>query len=85
MDHVDKVSVFPLTNAKDGSCVRIDRLSVGRLALSKLNQMGLREATTVEVLRHAPFDGPVLVRLLGREVALGHGVAQKVFVTEILP
>ena len=32
------------------------------------------------VLRSAPWDGPLLVEVKGRELALGRAVAEKIFV-----
>jgi ferrous iron transport protein A len=46
----------------------------------KLNQYGLYIGDTVRVLRVAPLGGPLLVEVNGREIALGRGVAEKIFV-----
>ena len=62
-----------------GTRVRLS-LMEGRRLLAKLNQMGIRPGDSMRVLRIAPMGGPVLIEVNGREVALGRGVAEKIFV-----
>ena len=59
--------------------VRMDMVD-GRRLFAKLTQIGLHPGDSLRVLRIAPMGGPVLVEINGREVALGRGVAQKIFV-----
>jgi ferrous iron transport protein A len=47
---------------------------------AKLNQYGLYVGDMVRVLRIAPFGGPLLVEVNGRELALGRAVAEKILV-----
>lgn len=60
-----------------GARVRV-RLEGGRRFLARLHQIGLHSGDTVRVLRTAPFGGPVLVEVNGREIALGRGIAEKI-------
>jgi len=46
----------------------------------RLADMGLTPGTEVTVIRNAPFRGPVEVSVRGVSLALGYGVASKVFV-----
>jgi len=46
----------------------------------RLADMGLIPGTEVTVVRNAPFRGPVEVAVRGVSLALGYGVASKVFV-----
>ena len=48
----------------------------------KLTQHGIYPGDCVRVLREAPMGGPLLVDVHGREIALGRGVAKKIFVDE---
>ena len=48
--------------------------------MRRLADMGLTPGTEVTVVRNAPFRGPVEVALRGISLALGYGVASKVFV-----
>jgi len=46
----------------------------------RLADMGLTPGTEVKIVRNAPFRGPVEVSVRGVSLALGYGVASKVFV-----
>jgi len=46
----------------------------------RLADMGLTPGTEVTVIRSAPFRGPIEVAVRGVSLALGYGVASKVFV-----
>ncbi|MBS7623303.1 ferrous iron transport protein A [Candidatus Bathyarchaeota archaeon] len=52
----------------------------GHGLVRRLGDMGLTPGTEVKVLRAAPFHGPVEVSVRGVSLALGRGVASKVFV-----
>ena len=47
---------------------------------TKLRQYGLFIGDHVRVIRLAPFTGPILLEVNGREIALGRGIASKVIV-----
>lgn len=47
---------------------------------NKLRQYGIFVGDRVRVLRLAPFSGPVLVEVNGREIALGRGIAARIMV-----
>ena len=71
-----------LLNVKKGDWVRILRLEGGAGLEDKLTQHGIYPGDCVRVLREAPMGGPLLVDVHGREIALGRGVAKKIFVDE---
>ncbi len=71
-----------LLDAKQGDWVRVLRLDGGENVRDKLTQHGLYPGDCVRVLRTAPLGGPLLVDVNGREIALGRGIAQKIFVEE---
>jgi len=48
--------------------------------MRRLADMGLTPGTEVTVIRNAPFRGPIEVAVRGVSLALGYGVASKVFV-----
>jgi DtxR family Mn-dependent transcriptional regulator len=63
---------------------RISRVANQDPALLRyLDELGLRLDAAVEVLDKAPFEGPVHVRLTGREAAhaLSRALAERIFVT----
>ena len=46
----------------------------------RLMDMGLTPGTIVTVVKSAPFHGPVEVRVRGSRLALGRGMAERIFV-----
>ena len=72
-----------LIEAQRGAIVRI----VGFLTLpglaAKLRQLGLVPGDCAKVVRQAPFDGPFLIEIRGREIALGKSIAEKVQVEAV--
>ncbi len=49
----------------------------------KLRQLGLMPGDPVRVLRKAPLQGPVLLEIGGREIALGVGIAALIEVEDV--
>ena len=47
---------------------------------AKLIQYGLYTGDWMRVLRLAPFDGPILIEVNNREIALGRALAHKILV-----
>ena len=47
---------------------------------NKLRQLGLAPGDRAQVIRQAPFGGPVLVDVAGRRIALGLRVAARIIV-----
>jgi len=72
-----------LLEAPMGAKVRIQRVDGDHALVFKLRQYGLFIGDQVCLLRQAPFNGPVLLEINGREIALSHDIAAKVFVEEI--
>lgn len=72
-----------LIDIQPGKIVRIIAIKGGRGVSSKLRQLSILPGECVRILKRAPFDGPVLIELEGRSVALGRGVAAKVEVEEV--
>ncbi len=72
-----------LLGAPKGKMVRITKYSGGKGVSFKLRQLGLCPGRVVKVLRYAPMDGPILVDVEGRSVALGRGIASRVKVEKI--
>lgn len=70
-----------LIEVEPNHVVRVIRFD-GEMLSRKLTQFGVYPGDTLRVLRRAPFKGPILVEVGGREVALGRGVAAKIVVEE---
>ncbi|OGN94071.1 MAG: hypothetical protein A2Z71_05145 [Chloroflexi bacterium RBG_13_50_21] len=69
-----------LSEIKNGIQVRIASFEGEPDYRLKLNRYGLFQGDLVRVVRHAPFDGPVLLEVRGMEIALGRGIAANILV-----
>jgi ferrous iron transport protein A len=69
-----------LLEAASGSLVRITGFSTGRGLEGKLRQLGLQPGDCARVVRIAPFEGPYLLEINGRQIAVGQGIASKILV-----
>lgn len=73
----------PLSEVEAGQAVTVSEVSDRDAELLRyLGELGLYPDSRVEVLEKAPFDGPLTVRVDGREQALGREVARQVRVTQ---
>lgn len=67
-----------LIEAQNGVSIRIESLLTGVGLAAKLRQLGLVPGDIAKVVRHAPFRGPVLLEVNGREIAIGRAIAAKI-------
>ena len=72
---------MPLTFVLPGERVIIDRLVGGRQMQQRLADMGLTPGTSIEVIKSSA-PGPIIVAFRGSRIALGHGLSNKVLVSE---
>jgi len=73
-------SVAPLTSLLDGRKGIISHISGGRGASQRLADLGLTPGTEVTVVKSAIFHGPLMVCVRGTTLAIGRGLASKIFV-----
>ena len=73
-------AAVPLTTMRPGKAGRVVFVRGGRSVVKRLCDLGLTPGTPVSLLRSAPMNGPVEVRLRGCNLALGRGIADKIFV-----
>ncbi len=52
----------------------------GRVFEKRLMDMGLTPGTKVTVVRSAPFHGPIEIHVRGSRLAVGRGMADRIFV-----
>jgi len=52
----------------------------GSIFKKRLMDMGLTPGTRVSVVKSAPFHGPIEIRVRGSRLALGRGMAERIFV-----
>jgi ferrous iron transport protein A len=70
---------MPLSMASPGEVVSVIEVRAGRGLSRRLADMGLVPGTKVRVL-NSQRPGPVLLDVKGTRLALGHGMAHKVWV-----
>jgi len=73
-------NVMPLTGLLDGRKGIISHISGGRGASQRLADLGLTPGTEVMVVKSAIFHGPLMVRVRSTTLAIGRGLASKIFV-----
>jgi len=72
------VQTLPLTMVAQGERVRLLRVNAGEALSSRLNAMGLTPGVEVTVIQDS--GGPLLLGVRDSRLALGRGMAQKIFV-----
>ena len=72
-----------LINVKNGKWVRVISFRGGRGMQRRLAQLGFLPGNKVRIIRTAPFHGPVILEVEGREIVLGRRVASHIFVEYI--
>ena len=65
-----------------GKKVRVKAFHDGKGLAQKLRQIGIMPGDCALVLRHAPFNGPILIEVGGRSIALGRRIASKIEVED---
>ena len=69
-----------LTEMGEGKRGRIAFIMAGEGATQRLADMGLTPGSDVEILRVSDYGGPISLSVRGSTLALGRGIASKVFV-----
>ena len=72
-----------LLNVKNGKWVRFRTFRGGRGMQRRLSQLGFLPGNKIRIIRSAPFHGPLLISVEGREIVLGRGVAAHIIVEYI--
>ena len=49
-----------------------------------MGEMGIREGKTIRLVALQPFHGPVVVEIDEREITLGHGMADRVIIGDMV-
>jgi len=72
--------VISLISLREGECGVVAYAFGGFGLVRRLAEMGLTPGVEVKLLRKGPFRGPLQIEVRGVALALGYGVASKVFV-----
>lgn len=85
MSQPAKFDALPnLYQVRDHTSLRILLISGGWVVRRSFNQLGIHAGDCVQVVRRAPFGGPLVIESRGTQVAIGKQLAEKVRV-ELLP
>ena len=68
---------------KTGSVVTISEIDAGKGATINLMNLGLNIGNQITVSRRSSLQGPVVVLFNDTEIAVGHGLAEKILVKGI--
>ena len=79
-----KGGLVPLTMVVSGREVTLVSITGGRGLRARLSDMGLSEGMKLKVI-HSHRRGPCIILVGGTRLILGHGMAQKILVREIIP
>jgi len=75
-----KENLVALSELKEGQPGKIQFIRGGHNVLQRLLDMGLTPSTKITLIKAAPFNGPIEVLVRGSKLAIGRGIASKVFV-----
>jgi len=79
MNHMNKIEYRRLTDIGTGSLVIVDRFEGGGAFKEKLISMGILPGKEIEILSSRK-NGPVVIKVNDTRLALGHGMAHKIYV-----
>lgn len=79
MNQMNKIEFRRLTDIGTGSLVIVDRFEGGGAFKEKLISMGILPGKEIEILSSRK-NGPVVIKVNDTRLALGHGMAYKIFV-----
>ncbi|MCW4008061.1 MAG: metal-dependent transcriptional regulator [Candidatus Bathyarchaeota archaeon] len=72
--------LIAISSLKEGQCGKIAFIRGGRNMVQRLLDMGLTPGTRICIVRIAPLGGPVELAVRDSKLAIGKGVASKIFV-----
>jgi DtxR family Mn-dependent transcriptional regulator len=73
-------NLLALSELKEGQTGKISFIRGGHTILQRLLDMGLTPSTKITLIKAAPFEGPIEISVRGSKLAIGRGIASKVFV-----
>ena len=71
---------IPLLNMVMGATAKVLAIRSSKQTTEKLNQLGIRVGVEIQLLRAAPLEGPFLVKVSDREIAIGYELSSKIMV-----
>ena len=77
------MNIIPLTVLRKGEKAIIVSHKGGRHFGNRMNSLGLRPRAVITKISSQLFRGPVTIQIGNSQVALGHGMARRIFVERI--
>ena len=81
-NNLDKFSEIPLINIPFDTNVIVAHIRAGFKATQRLSGMGITPGTQIKIISQAPFRGPIQIIVRGTRLAIGYGLAMKIFVKQ---
>jgi len=75
--------VMTLDKVKENQKVKVANISGGWGVRQRLGCLGIHPGDMITIKRSAIMQGPILIKIHGNQVALGRGVASRIFVEVI--
>jgi DtxR family Mn-dependent transcriptional regulator len=76
-----RTDLTPITSLKNGQKGKIVFIRGDKPVVQRLTDMGLTPGTMIEVIKSAPFQGPVKIMVRSSKVAVSRSIALKIFVS----
>jgi DtxR family Mn-dependent transcriptional regulator len=70
----------PLVSLRTNQKATVRQIRGGRLAVGRLEDLGVTPGIQVQLISRAPLGGPVEILVRGSHLAIGHGLAMKILV-----
>jgi len=72
--------LLPLCSLRPGQRAIVRFIRGGTMAVQRLHDLGVTTGTQIQLKNCAPLQGPVEIVVRGSALAIGHGLASKIFV-----
>ena len=75
--------IITLDRSKENQKVKVVSISGGWGIRQRLGCLGIHPGDMLTIVKSAIMQGPILVRIHGNQVALGRGIARRIFVEAV--
>ncbi|QEE15814.2 ferrous iron transport protein A [Promethearchaeum syntrophicum] len=79
-NNLRNLSEIPINNIPLDTIVTVSHIRAGLKATQRLSGMGITPGVQIKVISQAPFRGPIQIIVRGTRLAIGAGLAMKIFV-----
>ena len=75
-------AIIPLDRLEEKRKAKVVEIQGGWMVKRRLSQMGIHPGDSITMVRYGALGGPIMIEVHGFQLALGRGVASKIFVEE---